>query len=264
MIFYGKWWCTPARLEQRYLATYVHSEKEALYALDLLLHRWRFHLAHCSHNFLFRSDKLQTMTLERRPGLGEIFLAWLILGIQSFGGGSSTFYLIHQACIEHGWMDEQEFVRAWALAQISPGINLVKLTTLIGYQLRGWPGILAAMAGLLLPSGAVTALMTAGFAVIRSQPLIQAALRGILPATIGLSLAMGVQMAQPLLSEAHHEGRLRLSAHLLILLGAALLLALSSISPVVVLLLAGAAAVLLLALLPVGTDSPQQKDKDNG
>lgn len=147
-------------------------------------------------------------------------------------------------------MDEEEFVRAWALAQISPGINLVKLTTLIGYQLRGWPGIVMAMAGLLLPSGAVTAFMTAGFSAIRSQPLIQAAMRGILPATIGLSLAIGVQMAQPLLSQAHQEGRLRLSAHIFILVGAALLLAFSSVSPVVVLLLSGAAAIPLLAIVP--------------
>ncbi len=157
-------------------------------------------------------------------------------------------------------MDEEEFVRAWALAQISPGINLVKLTALIGYQLRGWPGLIAAMAGLLLPSGGVTAIMTAGFSVIRSQPLIQAAMRGILPATIGLSLAMGVQMAQPLLTQARHEGRLRLSAHLLIMACAALLLAVTSISPVIVLLLAGSAAILLLAVVPVETRIPEKKN----
>jgi len=156
-------------------------------------------------------------------------------------------------------MDEAEFVRAWALAQISPGINLVKLTALIGYQLRGWPGLMTAMAGLLLPSGGVTALMTAGFSVIRSQPLIQAAMRGILPATIGLSLAMGVQMAQPLLTQARQEGHLRLGAHLLILAGAALLLGLSSVSPVIVLLLAGAAAILLLAVVPDKTRQPEKK-----
>ncbi len=198
------------------------------------------------------------MTLERRPGLGEIFRAWLTLGIQSFGGGSSTFYLIHQACIEHGWMNEEEFVRAWALAQISPGINLVKLTTLIGYKLRGWPGIVMAMAGLLLPGSAVTAFMTAGYSALRGQPLIQAAMRGILPATIGLGLAMGAQMAQPLFSQAHQEGRLRLGAHIVIMAGAALLLALSSASPVLILLLSGVVAILLLAIVP-STPKPPTK-----
>ena len=142
-------------------------------------------------------------------------------------------------------------MRDWSLAQISPGINLLKLTVLLGNQLRGWPGLVAATAGLLLPSAFVTALMTAGFAMIHTQPLVQAALKGVLPAAIGLSLAMGVQMGQPLLVKAYKEGYLRLSLHLIVLVGAALLFTLSSISPVIVLLLAGGAALALLAIAPV-------------
>lgn len=198
--------------------------------------------------------------LNARPGLGEILSTWLIFGIQSFGGGSSTFYLIHQACIERGWLDEDEFVRAWALAQMAPGINLLKLTVMIGYQLRGWPGLVVASTGLLLPSAALTVLMTAGFATIRAMPAVQAIMKGVLPAAIGLSLANAVQMAQPLFSRAQQEGRARLGAHLLILLGAALLMTLTSISPIVILLLAGAAAALLLALISVSA-LPQPEEK---
>ncbi len=172
------------------------------------------------------------------------------MGIQSFGGGSSTFFLIHQVCIRRGWLDEDDFVRTWALAQISPGINLLKMTILVGYRLRGWLGLIAGSVGLMLPSATVTVLMTAGFSSIRGQPLVQSAMRGILPATIGLSLAMGAQMAQPLFSRARHEGFLRFAAHLVIMVGAALLMAVNSISPVVVLLLAGAAAVLVFAIFP--------------
>jgi chromate transporter len=202
------------------------------------------------------SQKLQTMTLKPRTGLWDLFITWLVIGIQSFGGGSSTLLLIHQACIKHGWTDEDEFVRTWALVQVSPGINLVKLTALIGYQLRGWPGLAAATAGLLLPSAVVTVLMTAGFTVIRSQPVVQAVMRGIIPATIGLSLAMGVNMAQPLLTNAYQEGPSRLGGHLVILVSAALLMAANSVSPVVVLLLGGAAGLLLLAVIPVKEKPP--------
>lgn len=185
------------------------------------------------------------------PALWDLFSTWLLLGIQSFGGGSSTFLLIHQACINRGWLDEEEFTRAWALAQIAPGINLVKLTAMIGYRLRGWSGLLAAMAGLLLPSGLVTVLMTAGFANIRNQPVIQAAMKGILPATIGLMLAMGIKMAQPLLTRAYQEGWTRLSAHLVILTGSALLLGIGNASPITALLLSGIGAALLLAVVPL-------------
>ncbi len=185
------------------------------------------------------------------PSLWEIFFTWLSLGIQSFGGGSSTFILIHQTCIQRGWLDEPAFVRTWALAQIAPGINLLKLTIMVGHKLRGWPGLLAAAGGLMLPSATLTVLMTAGFEVIRGQPLVQAAMRGILPATIGLSLAMAVQMAQPLVTRAYHEGLPRLAAHLIILTGAGLLLGLDLASPVVVLLLSGGITILALSVVPV-------------
>jgi chromate transporter len=185
-----------------------------------------------------------------KPGLWNIFSILLLLGIQSFGGGSSTFYLIHQACITRGWLNEEEFVRNWALAQIAPGINLLKLTVLIGQKLRGWQGIVAAVSGLLLPSAGVTVLMTAGFAVIRDQPLVKAALRGILPATIGLSIAMAVQMAQPVFTRAYQEGYARLSANVVIMICSGVLLAANLVSPVLVLLLAGLAAVMAMAVIP--------------
>lgn len=185
-----------------------------------------------------------------KPSLGLIFLTWLTIGAQSFGGGSSTFYLIHQACISRGWLTEEEFVHTWALSQISPGINLLKLTVLVGHRLRGWPGLVAGMVGLLLPSAGMTVLMTAGFAAIRSQPLVQSAMRGILPATIGLSLAMAYQMAQPLFNRARREGFPRLAAQALILIVSALLLGLGGVSPVLVLAVAGAAGVLLMAVVP--------------
>ncbi len=196
-----------------------------------------------------------------RPGLWTLFTTWFLIGIQSFGGGSSTLILIQRACTRHGWLAEGEFVRLWALVQIAPGINLIKLTFLIGHRLRGWPGLLAAGAGLILPSAAATVLMTAGFTAIAGQPLVKAVLRGILPATIGLSLAMAAQMAQPLFNQARREGHLRLGLHLAILIGAALLMAANGVSPLAVLLAAGAAGILLRIafLFPARTQQPVEQ-----
>jgi chromate transporter len=192
-----------------------------------------------------------TSPVTQRPSLWLLFRTLLTLGIQSFGGGSTTFLLIQRACVGRGWLSEEEFVRTWALAQISPGINLLKLTVMVGYRLRGWPGVAAAVTGLLLPSAGATALMTAGFSAIRGQPMVQAAMKGVLPATIGLSLAMAYQMAQPLFVRGYKEGPLRLSASLLIVLAAALGLGLADLSPVLALLLAGGAGVLLMAWTPL-------------
>jgi chromate transporter len=184
-------------------------------------------------------------------GLWDLFLIWFWLGAQSFGGGASTLILIHQACLRYEWMDESQFVRAWALSQISPGINLAKLTIIIGYQLRKWPGLLVCLAGLLLPSAGVTVLMTAGYAALRNQPWMQAVMRGILPATIGLSFTMSIQMGQSLLSNAYFEGRARLGVHAVLLVAGVVLAATGLFSPIAVMLLVGGATVIGLTFVPV-------------
>lgn len=184
------------------------------------------------------------------PRLLELLSTWFAIGLQSFGGGSTTLYLIHQACIVRGWLTEAEFAKAWALVQISPGINLLKLTGVIGFQLRGWPGLIVALAGLLLPSAAITVLMTAGFTALRDLPAMQAAMRGIAPATVGLSLSLAVQMAQSPLARARREGRFSVALHLALMGGAALLFVVARVSPVLVLLLAGLTAALGLGHPP--------------
>lgn len=184
----------------------------------------------------------------------RIFITWLLVGSQSFGGGSSTFALINRACLKNGWLNDEAFVRTWALSQISPGINLIKLTMLIGYRLAGWPGLIAGTTGLLLPSAAMTILLTAGFAAIRESRLVRAALQGILPATIGLGLAMALQMAGPLFQQSRNEGVGSLAFHGLILAGAAGLM-IAGVSPILVLLLAGVVSMAGWALQP----APQKR-----
>jgi len=149
-----------------------------------------------------------------------LFRVWLLLGLQSFGGGTATLFLIRQAVVEkHRWVPEPEFTRDWAICQIAPGINLLGLTILIGFRLARIRGIVVSLVGLLLPSVVITVVMTALYAEVKELDLVQAALRGIVPATVGLGLLLAIRMARPLLQES------RLISHRSLLLSAMLLLA---------------------------------------
>lgn len=191
-----------------------------------------------------------------RPSPTTIFLTWLTIGFQSFGGGNSTFALINRACVNRGWLSEDEFMRTWAISQISPGINLIKFTILIGHRLAGWPGLIAGVAGLLVPSAGITILLTAGYTVIQDNPTIAAIMRGILPATIGLGLAMAAQMALPLFKQARSEGLPGISASLVILAAAAVVMYFG-LAPLLVLLFSGLAAAFVFAFFP--TRGPEQR-----
>jgi len=154
----------------------------------------------------------------------RFFGIWLALGAQSFGGGAATLALIRRAAVDqHHWATETEFVRDWALVQMAPGINLLGLVVLLGNRVGGAPAIALALTGLLLPSSLITALLTAVYATFAHHPLVTAALRGIVPATVGIGLVTAWQMARPLLRESRTEGAPSLAAGILILIGAALL-----------------------------------------
>src|ERR1051326_3891465 len=91
------------------------------------------------------------------PGTWKLFRIWTGIGLQSFGGGASTTLLIQRAFIDkYGWLTLEEFAHLWNLCIFTPGINLVALTVLIGRKLGGVRGIVASLAGMLLPSALIT------------------------------------------------------------------------------------------------------------
>src|SRR5438874_10810837 len=117
----------------------------------------------------------------------RLFRIWALIGAQSFGGGSATLYLIRRETVErHGWLTDEDLSRYWGICQIAPGINILGLVILIGFRVSGGAGAALALAGLLLPSAAITAALTAVYASIRDLPVIHAAISGIVPATVGL------------------------------------------------------------------------------
>ena len=162
--------------------------------------------------------------------------------------------------MKYGWMNEDEFIKNWAICQLSPGINLIKFTILIGKRLRGWRGVLAATSGLVVPSALVTALMTAFYTLYKDQPAIQAAMRGILPATIGLSLAMSANLAVPVFKAAKSEGGVRLLVQVVIVVLATVSMALGWLSPLLVMLGAAGLTAITMTFLPV-PPTPSAKGK---
>lgn len=175
------------------------------------------------------------------PSLPRLLAVWLGLAAQSFGGGTATQYLIYRAFVERrGWVSPEEFGRAWAICQLAPGVNLLALTVLIGWKLGRAGGVAVSLVGLLLPSVAITVGMTALYAEVRALPSVQAALRGVIPATVGLGLLMSWRIARPLLAESRREGYALLLVACGALLGSAALVAVLD-APVMLALAAGGA-----------------------
>jgi chromate transporter len=186
-----------------------------------------------------------TTTQIEPPSSLALLRVWLSLGAQSFGGGSATLFLIQRAAVDRErWLSDEEFARDWAICQLAPGINLICLTALLGWRVAGVRGVAIALAGLLLPSASITVLLTALYASVRETAVMQAALRGFVPATVGLGLVTSAFMARPLLRTARRQGSAALTLAVAVLLASGALALLNALPSVVILLGSGLAGAL--------------------
>ena len=131
------------------------------------------------------------------PRLSTLARTWLTIGSQSLGGGPSTLYLMRLLLVERlRWISQREFLEDWALSRLSPGVHMVALAGLLGRRTGGARGTAVAVLMLMLPSGLIAASLAAGYTAIRDQPLVQAALAGAGPVTIGLTIGITYPFAK--------------------------------------------------------------------
>ena len=195
-----------------------------------------------------------------RPGIWKLFRIWAGVGLQSFGGGASTTFLIQRAFIEkHRWLSMEEFTHLWNLCILTPGINLVALTVLIGKKLGGTRGIIASLAGMLLPSATITCLLAVIFQQIEHVAAVQAVLRGVIPATCGIMLLVGLNFALPLIRRGYKEGFLYLLASGMLISACVLAVILLKLPVIVVVL--GAIFLGALFFSPGPSSPPLQEER---
>jgi chromate transporter len=118
--------------------------------------------------------------------IASIFLR---IGAVTFGGGYVMVPLIESEVVQaRGWLTHREFVEAFALGQITPGPVLVT-ATFIGYRVAGTLGALVATVSIFLPSLVLTIVAGSSLRRFRSNRQVQAFLRGVTPAVVGLLVA---------------------------------------------------------------------------
>ncbi|THB67481.1 MAG: chromate transporter [Spirochaetaceae bacterium] len=95
----------------------------------------------------------------------RIFLVFFRIGLFTFGGGLAMLAVMrHELKRQHCWIDESSY---WELVTVStsfPGVMAVNVACSLGWQIRGMAGLVAAVAGVVLPSFLVIVILvsTAG------------------------------------------------------------------------------------------------------
>src|SRR5690625_1037375 len=126
-----------------------------------------------------------------------ISLLWnfLKIGALAFGGAYGAVPLIQDIILANNWLTEEMFGNLVGISESTPGPIMVNMATYIGNSQAGLPGAILATLGVVLPSFIVILLVTIAFASWIEKRKVQAALKGIKPAIMGIVLATGVSMA---------------------------------------------------------------------
>ncbi|MBD0372607.1 MAG: chromate transporter [Pyrinomonadaceae bacterium] len=116
-------------------------------------------------------------------------MIFLRIGTVTFGGGFVMVPLIEAEVVNtHGWLTHQEFADATALGQLTPGPVLIT-ATFIGYRVAGTLGALFATISVFLPAFVMTIAAGTYLRRFRANRQVQAFLRGVTPAVVGLLVA---------------------------------------------------------------------------
>ncbi|MGV8989223.1 MAG: chromate transporter [Cypionkella sp.] len=130
----------------------------------------------------------------KAPTALQLFLIFARIGLTSFGGGLSGWFL-REFVQSRGWLTEEEFLNGLALSQALPGVNVKNMAIWIGYKLCGFRGAVAGFCGIIGPPACVIVLLGVGFAHLTQFEITHVALEGAAAAAIGLSLSMGLTAA---------------------------------------------------------------------
>ena len=118
-------------------------------------------------------------------------LTFATMSLFAVGGANSAIPEMHRVAVDvNHWLTDKQFTDVYAIAQLSPGPNVL-IVTLIGYSVAGILGALVATLAMCVPT-AVLALIVSRFLTRARQSrwpsIIQAAL---VPLSIGLMGASG-------------------------------------------------------------------------
>jgi len=120
-----------------------------------------------------------------------LFAHFLVLSLLSIGGAITVLHDMHRVLVgQMGLISDQQFNAAIAIAQASPGPNVL-FVAVMGYQAAGLVGAAIMMIAIMLPSSTLTLIAARWGQARREWRGIQAFKAGMAPIVIALFVATG-------------------------------------------------------------------------
>ncbi len=127
----------------------------------------------------------------------QLFVHFTMLSLLAIGGAITTVPDMHRYVVgQQQWLSDAQFSACIALGQATPGPNVL-FVAVIGFQVGGLAGVVATMAGTLLPSALLAVLAARWGQRHQGSRGVRAFSAGLAPVSIGLLLAASVVLLAP-------------------------------------------------------------------
>ncbi len=128
--------------------------------------------------------------------LAKLFVTFSGMSLMLFGGGYVFIPMIQEIVVNnYHWVTQAEFSNAIAMGQITPGPILIS-AAFIGYVVKGFLGAIVATVGIFFPPALLMVTLSNVLETVKSSVAIQAALKGIRPAVIGMIFTAAIVVGQ--------------------------------------------------------------------
>ncbi len=118
-----------------------------------------------------------------------------ILSLFSVGGGNSAIPEMHRYAVDvQHWLTDRQFADTFALAQLTPGPNLI-IVALVGFRVAGVLGAVVAMLAMCGPTGIAAYFVGQASERFKGRMWHGAISRGLVPVTIGRIAASATVIA---------------------------------------------------------------------
>ncbi|MGI6366907.1 MAG: chromate efflux transporter [Anaerolineae bacterium] len=122
-----------------------------------------------------------------RQRLWEVVRLFLKLGATGFGGPAVTIAMMEDEVVtRRRWLSREQFLDLVGLTNVIPGPNATEIAIHVGYLHAGWPGLLLAGLGFILPAMLLSLALGWLYLRVGALPAVSPILAGIKPAVLAV------------------------------------------------------------------------------
>jgi chromate transporter len=128
--------------------------------------------------------------------LYALFGYFALLSLFAVGGANAAIPEMHRVAVDvMHWMTDRQFADMFAIAQVSPGPNVI-VVTLIGYHVAGLAGAAVATVGMCGPTCCMAFFVARVWDRFKDAPWRAAIQAGLVPVSLGLIAASAFVLAR--------------------------------------------------------------------